>query len=187
MVFREYRFILQRVDCSKIKREETFRVLFTFASSTISESLEQALQRSVDPYSLRYLWSTYKANFAYTTYILRSPSIFCIAKLSNYRDRACTTPIRSSIHALPTAAPLPLIYYKLICCHFETVLHFWEDSSSQLAAFDISEVSALQMAGRIERRRIGEELTTNVFKNFKKKKKSPKSQVRSGQLLSGNL
>lgn len=165
MVFREYRFILQRLDCSKIKREETFRVLFTFASSTISESLEQALQRSVDPYSLGYLWSTYKANFAYTTYILRSPSIFCIAKLSNYRDRACTTPIRSSIHALPTAAPLPLIYYKLICCHFETVLHFWEDSSSQLAAFDISEVSALQMAGRIERRRIGEELTTNVFKN----------------------
>ena len=139
MVFRDYRFILQRLDCSKIKREETFRVLFTFASSTISVSLKQALQRSVEPYSLAYLWSTYKANFAYTTDILRFPLIFCVAKLSNYRDRAWTTPIRSSIHALPTAAPLPLIYYKLICCHFE------------LATFDISEVSALQMAGRTKK------------------------------------
>ena len=49
------------------------------------------------------------AAFAYTTNILRFPSIFCVAKLSSYRDRAWTTPIRSSIHALPTIAPLPRI------------------------------------------------------------------------------
>ena len=161
MVFREYRFILQRLDCSKIKREETFRVLFTFASSIISVSLEQALQRSVEPYSLGYLWSTYKANFAYTTNILRFPSIFCVAKLSNYRDRAWTTPIRSSIHALPTAAPLPLIYYKLICCHFETMsyiserIHRLNLLHSTSAKFPLCKWPA-------EQRRIGEELTTNI-------------------------
>ena len=60
---------------TKINWEETFRVSFTFASSTISESLEQALQRSVDPYSLGHLLSTYTKQIPV--------SCFCLLEIFN--------------------------------------------------------------------------------------------------------